>query len=479
VTPDILAVDVGTSALKLGVFSPELEMRAEARRDFEPHIYDHGKADIAPDTWWEALRSCCVEVRGSLAEVGVLALSVTTPALTPMSADGTPLAPAVLFFDGRSHAQSAAIRETVGEDRFLAETCNLPVSGGSSLSGILWFRDERPEIWAHTAKFGHCNTYLVKRLTGEWAIDPSTTSITGLYNTAADDLTWNADILRLAGLPEDLLPPLLQSYDAVGTVRPTVAAELGLPSDTVVLCGGNDAVLAALSGGVVDPGDINIVSGTCDIASVCMDHPVASREFNVRCHVLPGRWLTFFVLNAGGEGIDWFHRVFCRELDDAMFYGEYVPAVLEAFLSDPAADEREADLPAYEPFLAGSRYVVGRVMGSFGGLTLETTRDDLLLGLIRGNLRYLGNHLRDVGGRIRLGRRVGLSGGGASMPGMLEARRRWTGPFDYAFQDQSSLLGAAMLGQIHQTGHAFGREIGELRRSESASRVGDNASRTV
>ena len=69
-------------------------------------------------------------------------------------------------------AQSAAIRELVGERRFLAETCNLPVSGGSSLSSILWFRDEEPEVWAAAAKFGHCNTYLVKRMTGRWAIDP-------------------------------------------------------------------------------------------------------------------------------------------------------------------------------------------------------------------------------------------------------------------------------------------------------------------
>ena len=201
--------------------------------------------------------------------------------------------------------------------------------------------------------------------------------------------------------------------------------------------------------GVVEPGDASIVSGTCDIASVCLDRPLASPDFNVRCHVLPGRWLTFFVLNAGGEALSWFHRVLCRELDDGQFYGEYLPAVLEAFLADPSADARELDLPTYEPFLAGSRYVVGRVTGSFGGVTLETTRDDLLLGLVRGNLRYLGDHLRDVRGRVPLGHSVGLSGGGAGVSGMLEARRRWTGPYDYVFQDQSSLLGAAMLGHMH------------------------------
>ncbi len=355
-TRDILALDVGTSALKLGVFGPDLAKRCETQRVYEPHLYDRGKADIDPEVWWRALRECCAEKQESLRDVGVVALSVTTPGLTPMAADGTALSPAVLFLDGRSRAQSAAIRRIVGEERFLAETCNLPVSGGSSLSSILWFRDERPTVWAAAAKFGHCNTYLVKRLTGRWAIDPSTVSISGLYNTARNDLTWNDTVLRLAGIPEDKLPPLFQSYDPVGEILPAVADELGLPRDCTVLCGGNDAVLAALSGGLTEPGDINLISGTCDIASVCTDAPVASPDFNVRCHAIPGRWLTFFVLNTGGAALDWFHASFCRELTNGQFYDEYVPGVLTAFLEDPGADQREAVLPAYEPYLGGSRY---------------------------------------------------------------------------------------------------------------------------
>jgi xylulokinase len=456
VTRDILAIDVGTSALKIGVFSPDLEKRAEARRTYTPHVHDHGQADIEPEAWWEALRECCTEVAGSLSGVGVVSLSVTTPALTPMAADGTALAPSVLFFDGRSHAQSGAIRRIVGERRFLAETCNLPVSGGSSLSSILWFRDEKPEVWAAAEKFGHCNTYVVKRMTGRWAIDPSTTSITGLYNTARNDLTWNDDILRLAGIPRDKLPPLLQSHDPAGRILPAVAIELGLPAGCVVLCGGNDATLAALSGGLTEPGDINIISGTCDIANVCTDRPIASANFNVRCHVVPGRWLTFFVLNAGGEALDWFHRVFCRELSDDDFYGEYVPHVLDEFFGSADPDALEAELPQYVPHLGGSRYSLDRLKAGLDGVTLETTREDLLLSLIRGNATYLGGHLREVAELMPIGRRVGISGGGARIRGMLEARRRWTGDFEYVFQDQSSLLGAAILGQASQSGRLPG-----------------------
>ncbi len=449
---DILAIDIGTSGLKLGVFGPDLERRRSAKRSYSPHLYDDGRADIDPEVWWAAIRSCCAEIGPDLQGVGVVTLSVTTPGLTPMAADGTALAPAVLFLDGRSHEQARRIRELVGEDEFLRESANLPVSGGSSLASILWFRDQEPEIWEATAKFGHCNTYIVRRMTGRWAIDPSTTSITGMYNTVADDLRWNERVLDVAGIPRHLLPPLMLSYDAVGPILPGVAEELGLPPDCVVLCGGNDATLAAFSGGITEPGDIGIISGTCDIVSVCTDRPTSSSEFNLRCHVIPGRWLTFYVLNAGGEGLEWFRRVFCRELEADAFYDDYLPGVLEAFLADPDVDARERDLPLYDPHLGGSRYSVERLKGGFSGVTLQTSREDLLVSLVRGNMAYLGRHLASLAGSLELGPRIGLSGGGAKIRGMLDARRRWTGAFEYEYQDQSSMLGAAMLGKLHEEG---------------------------
>jgi xylulokinase len=451
VSGDILALDVGTSVLKVGVFSPALEQLAGTQRTYAPRVNDQGWADIEPDAWWSAIRDACAELRSDLAGVDVVAPSVTTPGLTAIDADGSALAPAILFFDGRSSEQAARIRGLVGEDDFLRETCNLPVSGGSSLASILWLREQRPDVWARAARFGHCNTYLVGRLTGRWAIDPSTTSITGLYNTAANDLTWNRRVLDLAGIGMDQLPQLLPSHAPVGRVTESAAAELGLPRRPVVLCGGNDAVLAALSGGVTEPGDVTIISGTCDIASVCIDRPIGAADFNVRCHVVPDRWLTFFVLNAGGEALAWFHRTLCPDLDEGTFYGDYVPGVVRRFLADPAADAREAALPGYVPYLAGSRYSLQRRTASLDGLSVATTRDDILLSIVRGNFAYLGDNLRTVGRLVPLNHRASISGGPAAIPGMLAARRRWTGDFDYVLRPQSSLLGAAMLGQLYQS----------------------------
>lgn len=449
---DILALDVGTSGLKAGVYRSDLTERVVVNRGYDIELSDGGKADVDPGTWWAAIASACAEIGEGLRDVGVISTSVTTPGLTPMAADGRPLGPAILFLDGRSHQQAAAIRESVGEERFLAEACNLPVSGGSSLASILWIRDNQPDVWAETAVFGHTNTYLAKRMTGEWVVDPSTTSITGLYATSRHDLTWNEDVLEAAGIEPARLPQLVQSFEPAGRILPAAADELGLPRDAVVLCGGNDASLAAWSGGLSEPGDANIISGTTDIANVCTAAPVASRDFNVRCHVLPDRWLTFFVLNTGGVAYDWFWRTFCREMSADDFYSGYLPATLRGYLDEPDIDASEARLPGYVPYLSGSRYSLEPLNASFSEIDLGTSREDLLLATIRGNMRYLGEHLEQVQALVPVNHRVGISGGAARIDGMLAARTRWTGDFEYVYQDQSSLLGAAMLGRVYQDG---------------------------
>ena len=341
----------------------------------------------------------------------------------------------------------------VGEEKFLQETCNLPVSGGSSLCSILWIKENQPEIWKATTKFGHCNTYMVKRFAGHWAIDPSTTSITGLYNTVRHDLTWNKSVLSIAGIPENKLPPLVQSYHRVGPILPEIANELGLPQDCDVLCGGNDAVLAALSGGFTAPGDINYICGTCEITNVCLEQPIHSRNFNVRCHVIPNRWVTFFVLNTGGLALEWFHSVFCREMTQNQFFNDYVPSVLDRFLRRETSGPLEAEIPGWTPFLQGSRYSLEQLKAGLSGLTLETTREDILLGLIKGNSLYQEQHIKEVSGLVKLGRKVMTTGGGSKIRNFLKAKQHWMGGnLEFEYQDQSSLLGAAMLGQFNQTG---------------------------
>jgi len=224
------------------------------------------------------------------------------------------------------------------------------------------------------------------------------------------------------------------------------------PSPATSFAGATTRPSEPSRGGMTEPGEINNICGTCEITSVCIDRPVRSRNFNVRCHVIPNRWVTFFVLNTGGKALEWFHSVFCRDMSRDRFFEDYVPSVLAGFFGSPDLDRLEAELPEYVPFLQGSRYSVERLTAGFSGLTLETTRERMLLSLIRGNALYHGEHLREVARLVELGREVVTTGGAARIKGLVEAKKRWTGDFEYRLQDQSSLLGAAMLGRFYQTG---------------------------
>jgi sugar (pentulose or hexulose) kinase len=132
------------------------------------------------------------------------------------------------------------------------------------------------------------------------------------------------------------------------------------------------------------------------------------------------------------------------------FYTDYIPMVLESFLHGDDPESQEAGLPEYVPFLQGCRYSLEQLTASFSGLTLETTREKILLGLIKGNAIYHREHLKEVAGLVKMSRTVMTTGGGAKIRGFLEAKKRWTGDLEFRYQDQSSLLGAAMLGQFYQ-----------------------------
>ena len=221
---DILAIDVGTSRFKLAVYGPDLRQRCQVVQPYDVNVYDRVYADIEPEKWWDALRrSCCRGGRAPLRGGGRVAVG-DHPRAHPDARrrdgarPGHPVLRRAVSRPGSGDPGAGGRRGTSCE-----EACNLPVSGGSSLCSIMWIREAQPEVWAAAAMFGHTNTYMVKRLTGEWAIDPSTASITGLYNTARHDLTWNQSVLEAAGLAESCLPPLRESHEVAGTILPEVA----------------------------------------------------------------------------------------------------------------------------------------------------------------------------------------------------------------------------------------------------------------
>jgi xylulokinase len=400
--------------------------------------------DIGQESWIQAFQAGCQALSGLLPKVDAVAISGTTPGLTAMDGDGNALHPAILMLDQRSRGQAQQIIDAMGLQRLLEETGNMPVAGGCSLASMLWLKDNRTEVWRKAACFGHSNTFPAKWLTGEFAIDPSSASLTALYDTVANKLTWNADIAKAFGLAPSRLPRLMWAFQSPGRMESRLALELGFKKQPPVVIGGNDAVLAAYSAGVVNPGDVINVNGTCEITLVCLERCLPSTRYNVRAHAIPDRWLTLYVMNAGGKAYEWFKTTICRELSDEQFYQEFVPRAVEQWLDRP-------NTASYIPYLMGSRYSSEPLRAQFSGLTHESTREGLMAAMVRGLCEYQREHLKDIAVEVPLRDTIYVTGG-ANIPAVIRAKERWLRACRYEYRDQSSMLGAALLGLKHLQG---------------------------
>ena len=441
----ILGVDVGTTGMKMGVFREEkgdLTMLAGFSKTYPINTYNDGLfSDIDPAIWQKAFAEGCRHLRDWTGEVEVIALSGTTPGLTAMDREGNALYPAILMLDQRSRKQAEHIIETIDLNTLMEVTGNMPVAGGCSLASILWIKDNHPDIFKSTYVFGHSNTYMARWLTGRFAIDPSSASLTALYHTNENNYRWNGDIAKAFGLPVDKLPQVIPSHNSPGRVERRIALELGLTREPALVIGGNDAVLAAYSVGVKDPGEVINVNGTCEITLVCLPRCLASKNYNVRTHVIPGRWLTLYVMNAGGTALEWFRSLFCREMTADDFHGRFLPRALDSWL------ERESGV-TYVPYLMGSRYSLEPLKASFAGLTAETTREELLAALVKGLCHYQRAHLEEIATQVPLAREIHVTGGAVG-PAMIRAKKKWMRDCEYRHQEESSLKGAALLGLKH------------------------------
>lgn len=370
----VLSADFGTSSVKLALVDRQGELHRVSKRSYHYTVRDADYVEIDPKALLQAFWEGVGEFGADLGQVFALAVDAFAPSLLLMDEMGTPLYPLVTHMDRRSRAQAARIAETFGEEKFLAATGTLPHAGGVTLTTLLWFLENEPRLMEKTYKIGHLTTYLYKMLTGEWAIDPVNACITGLYNTVSDR-GWSEEIISAFGVPPRLLPPIRQVGEESAPLLPAVAAKRGLPKNTRVFLGTQDVAAAQIGAGNNQSGDVLMISGSSEMVSVLTDRPVIDQRYYLRRAAQPGLWQAFSI-TTGGFALDWFWREFCRELSEEEFFSHYLPELLES--------RQSAGGVKFSPYLSGDRQSMQQKTGSFLGLTLSTTREDVLYSILEG-----------------------------------------------------------------------------------------------
>ena len=133
----ILAIDVGTTSLKLGVYDESLQNLAKGEFAYSLDTPDPSTVRIDPDIWWKAFLTTIKKTDYPKDRIHIIVLSVNSPGFSVMDRDGNPLMPSFTHLDRRAYAQSKKILDIVGEK-------NAPRSHGEHSQPRCVLRGEHP-----------------------------------------------------------------------------------------------------------------------------------------------------------------------------------------------------------------------------------------------------------------------------------------------------------------------------------------------
>src|SRR5688572_6335763 len=162
--PSVLAVDLGTSGLKVAVVDEGGRVLASASAPLTTTFLPDGGAEQDAEVWWTELGRCA---RGAVAEAhtDVAAVAVTSQYMSIVAIDdaGRPLLPVVMWMDARGARHHRLDPDSLS---LFLDRHGLAPFGFGDPAHIALIREEHPDTYARAAAFVEPVDHLNARLTG-------------------------------------------------------------------------------------------------------------------------------------------------------------------------------------------------------------------------------------------------------------------------------------------------------------------------
>lgn len=409
----VLAIDLGTGGPKVALVEPSGHTVAWRSRAVPTHFVGDGGAEQDPDVMWSAVVAAAREVLEVVTpRPPIIAVAVTSQYMStiPVTADGTPTGPCVLWMDTRGAAHNLSLLTDESFMLFLERHGMIPLpSGNDNVAHAYVLRQHHPDAYAAAAALVEPMDYVVARLTGRVCATQSTV----FGQLVCDNRTWGAteydpELVAATGLPPEKLAPLVPMRGVVGEVTAVAARALGIPEGLPVLPGTIDSITSAVGTGALSPDTGSIIIGT---TSVMVSH-ITEHRGDLTAGILavpspvPQRYYVMAENGLGGRLFEWAQRLL----------GYDGP---EGALADAATVASGSDGVLFLPWLLGTLAPSPNddVRGAYVGLSLPHERRHLARATLEGvalNLAWLLPHVETFVGNgfpfLRFG------GGGATSP---------------------------------------------------------------
>lgn len=290
-----LGLDAGTTSAKAVVMDRDGAVWAESESDPIPtRSPEPGTSEQDPEEIWQAVASAARRAVGGLptgARVAALAVAAQSGSVVPVRASGR-AGPLITWMDARSQdLVESWPPETAEQIRMVSGWTPAPGYGLSTIARLMSQSGPAQPGLDPVARWASVDDYLMHRLTGCWATNPSNASGMGLMDVSAR--AWSPELCRIAGTDPSVLSEIVESGTAAGGLIPEAAATLGVPAETPVVTGGHDQACAALGLGAVESGQMFLSAGTAWVLTAVTDRTVVGAvnpRLNLSPHVVADRW---------------------------------------------------------------------------------------------------------------------------------------------------------------------------------------------
>ena len=369
-----IGIDLGTSAVKLLLVDEMGGILGEVTKEYPLEFPHPGWSQQAPQDWEKAVLEGVPELlRGvDAGQVAGIGCGGQMHGLVVLDEYDQVIRPAILWNDGRTAKEVEYLNEAVGREKLASLTANIAFAGFTAPK-LLWMREHEPENFAKIRKIMLPKDYINYVLTGVHCCDYSDAS--GMLLLDVEHKCWSREMLEICGVTESQMPRLYESYETVGTVKPDIAEKLGIPATVKVVAGAGDNAAAAVGTGVVGEGGCNISLGTSGTVFI------SSRHFGMD----PNNALHAFAHADGG-----WHLMGCM-LSAASCNKWLCDEILKT--TDYAGEQKDITPEKlgrnhvyFLPYLMGERSPINdtNARGTFTGITMDTTRSDLVQAVLEG-----------------------------------------------------------------------------------------------
>ena len=313
----LMAIDAGTGSIRAVVFDTKGNQISMAQKEWT-HLVEAGVPNSMSFDFDKNWVLACGVIKESLAcgnidAKDILALSATSmrEGIVLYDENGDELW-GVANVDARADKEVKYLKKNFPEieQEFYALSGQTFALG--ALPRIMWLKNNRPEIYEKVAKISMIGDWLLARLSGIIATDPSNGGTTGIFSLENRD--WHVEMAEKVGLKSDIFPPCYEVGTIIGDVTQTASSETGLSTTTKIVTGGGDVQLGSAGLGVVEDGQVAILGGSFwqQIVNIKSDvKPPKDMGIRVNPHVVAGlsqaEGITFF----SGLVMRWFRDAFC------------------------------------------------------------------------------------------------------------------------------------------------------------------------